>query len=171
MPRTKKLYAGGSDITILIAAPGERHEDSTPEAFVTLDQLESTLKLLTLQAGSGFDYDYEFYLTVMTPNKPIADEGDVKVSIHFTLEGGFTIYNVDNNEDVSMEELITQLTDIHNRQTQLPTDQPKKQVQQLQQEILARRQKQEKQKKQAQQKKQKQERQLVEAAKQLPEEW
>ncbi len=57
-------------IYILISTPGERHEDSTPEYFVTLDHLQETLD--TIKSGLNPKYHdcEEYYVFVMKPNCP-----------------------------------------------------------------------------------------------------
>lgn len=103
------------DIYILFASLGERHEDSTPCAFITLEKLDVFVKKnfdeLTNEDGDedGDEDDsersVEYYMTVMIPNQPIADEGDDTVSFSITRKNRRLIntykktYNYDNPVD------------------------------------------------------------------------
>lgn len=60
-------------IVIMISSVGERHEDSTPVALITLDKFKKFLKKADY-------YGYQFYITVIIPNKRISDEGDLNMT-------------------------------------------------------------------------------------------
>jgi hypothetical protein len=111
---SQKKDISDKDIYILFAYPGERHEDSTPCAFITLEKLDLFVKknfdeLLPLVNNEDDEDEGEhrvdYYMTVMIPNRPIADEGDDNVSFSITRKNRRLIntykktYNYDNPVD------------------------------------------------------------------------
>ena len=77
--------ASDKEVFLMFALPGERHEDSTPYAFITLTRFKEFVDTeFKKMSVCGEDY-HEYYLTVMIPDKPIADEGDLVVV--FDLHG------------------------------------------------------------------------------------
>jgi hypothetical protein len=74
-------------VYILMASTGNRHEDSTPEAFITLDRFKDYAETKI----EKMDHNHEdsigdFYLTLLIPNKPVASEGNE--SVFFALKDG-----------------------------------------------------------------------------------
>lgn len=68
-------------IFILFAAVGERHEDSTPIAFISLDHLCEFVRTFSRELIEDEESMGPYYLSVLVPNKPVADEGDLEVYI------------------------------------------------------------------------------------------
>jgi hypothetical protein len=75
-----------SNVFILFSHVGNRPVDSTPKAFITLDQFKEFAynrlgDMLEDQTYSTVKY----YMTIMIPNKPIEHEGDE--GVYFKVKG------------------------------------------------------------------------------------
>ena len=81
------------NINILLASPGDRHEDCIPEFFISLDKLSETIDKIRME--SDFDGKNDYYIFVLCPNKPIIlnKHGDCDIWVSFDKDDIYIGYN------------------------------------------------------------------------------
>ena len=87
-----------TDIFILIAIVGDKVEDSTPYAFITLDKFKSFIE----KHFEELTEEDELYMSVLVPNYPVPNKGDF--SVLFSYDGEEGTFSIDDGHCYLIED-------------------------------------------------------------------